>query len=293
MGAADQVLSVQLTMTPETATTLQRETGALEVAQAYVVDSPEMADLANSELRLVKERTAKLKELKAAFVLPAKQIIGSAEALFDPPLAALDAAEKYLKGQLIAYTAEQARIADEARRARDAEERKRRQEAEAKAAAERAKAEEIAREERRKAEEAEKARVAALAEGNAKAAAKAASDAAAAEARGRAAIENAEVKATQIELAAVSMPSTVVVPEAQKLEGFSTRDNWVAELNDSVGEDQATLLIAQALAAGRTELLPLLKRDPAACNRLAKAQKKSMNVPGMRAVNRPVAASRA
>lgn len=293
MGATEQVLSVQLTMTPEIAATLQRESGALEVAQAFRVDSPDMAVFANSELKLVKERTARLKELKAGFVAPAKQIIGNAEALFDPPLAALDAAEKHLKGELTTWTAEQERIADEARRAREAEERKRRQEAEAKAAAERAKAEEIAREERRKAAEAEVARVKALAEGNAKAAAKAASDAAAAEQRGKAAIENAEVKATQIELASVSMPSTVVVPEPQKLEGFSTRDNWVAELNDSVTEDQATLLIAQAIATGRTDLLPLLKRDPAACNRLAKAQKKSMNVPGMRAVNRPIAASRA
>jgi hypothetical protein len=48
--------------------------------------------------------------------------------------------------------------------------------------------------------------------------------------------------------------------------------------------------IATAIAGGRTDLLALFKLDMSAANRLAKAQKKGMKVPGLQAVNRPVAA---
>lgn len=293
MGAADhpQVLSVQLTMTPELAGELQRETGALEVAQAYVVDSPQMAVAANDELKLIKARIVRLKELKAGFVAPAKQIIANAEALFDPPLTALSEGEKYLKLQLTQFTEAEERRAEEARRARETEERRLRQDAERKAASERARAEEVAREERRKAAEAEAVRVKAEAEGNAKAAARAAADAAAAEARANASIENGAAKALQLELSASAAPTTIVVPESTKLEGFSTRDNWTAELDSGLTEDHAKLMIVGAIAGGRHDLAPLLKLDMPAANKLAKALKKSMHAPGLRAVNRPVAAS--
>lgn len=285
-------MSVQLTMTPELATELQRETGALDVARAYVIDSPVMAIEANRELKLVKARVVRLKELKAGFVAPARQIIANAEALFDPAIDANMQAERFLKDQLTVFDQTQQRAAEEGRRKREEEERRARQDAEAKAAGERARAEEAAREERRKAAEAEAARAKAEAEGNARAAAKAAAEAAAARQRADAAIENGERKAQQTELAASAAPTTAVVLEATKLEGFSTRENWVAELAD-VDEDTAKRLVCDAIGSGRVDLLALVKLDMPAANKLAKALKRSMNVPGLRAVNRPVAASRA
>jgi hypothetical protein len=125
MGHADsQVLSVNLTMTPELASELSRETGALEVARAYVVDCSELAVAANNELKACKARTTRLKELKAGFVAPAKQIIANAEALFDPAIEANVAAEAYLKNQLTEFKALEDRRAEEARRARAEEERR-------------------------------------------------------------------------------------------------------------------------------------------------------------------------
>lgn len=285
-----KVLSVALTMTPELNRELVRETGALEVAQAYVVDGAEMAIEANTELKAVKARITRIKELKAGFVAPAKTIIKNAEALFDPAIEALEGAERWLKDQLTRFDAEQKRLADEARRKREDEERRTRQEAEAKAAAERARAEEIAREERRRAEEAEAARKKAEAEGNAKAAAKAAAAAAEARAKEAATLENAERRAQQLELEASAAPTTPA-PAVTKLSGFSTRDNWQGELDD-VDEDTAKRLVCDQIAAGRTELLQLVSLEWPAIHKLAKALRKGMNVQGLRAVNKPVAASR-
>jgi hypothetical protein len=294
MGHADpQVLSVNLTMTPELAGELARETGALAVAQAYVVDCAEMAVAANNELRACKARTTRLRELKAGFVAPAKQIIANAEALFDPAIEANIKAETYLKNQLTEFKMLEDRRAEEARRARVEEERRLRQEAEAKAAAERARAEEQAAAARKLAEEAEAKRLAAIAEGNKRAAAAAAAEKAKQEEKAQAAIETGEAKAQSAVLAASAAPTTTVIPARTELDGFSTRDNWVAELLPDRDEDGVKFEIANAIAGGRTDLLALFKLDMAAANRLAKAQKKAMKVPGLQAVNRPVAASRA
>lgn len=291
-------LSVSLTMTAEQYAELQREQGALDLARAYsIVGTPEerafLAGEANSELRSVKAKIERIKKLKAGFVEPAKQIQRNAEALFDPALEALAASERFLKGQLTDYDTDCKRIADEARRAREAEERAARQKAEQDAAAERARAAEQAAAAQRAARKAEEDRLAALAAGNKRAAAAAAAEQAKQEEKARAAIENGDSKAMEIELSASAAPVTTIVPEPMKIEGFSTRENWVAELAAGKSEEDATYDIAVAVAGGRRDLLPLLKRDAPASNRLAKAQRKNMNVPGLVSVNRPIAASRA
>lgn len=280
-----------LTMTPEVYAELSREQGALEVAQAYTIDSPDMAVECNNELRSIKARLTRIKEIRKGFVEPARQIIANAEALFDPAIKSLESAEGFLKGQLTAWDAEQRRLADEARRQRDAEERKARQEAEAKAAAFRAKAEEEAKEQRRIAQEAERRRAEAEAEGRAKDAAKAAAEAAAAASKADSVIENAEAKAqgAVIEAQAAVAPAA---PAPQKLAGFSARDNWVAELDARATEERAVAAIAAAIAGGRTELVQMLKLDWPALNKTAKAFKASANIPCIVSVNRPVATSR-
>jgi ATPase subunit of ABC transporter with duplicated ATPase domains len=194
---------------------------------------------------------------------------------------------------LTIYDGECKRLADEARRTREAEERRARQEADAKAAAERARAEEQAAAARKLAEEAEAKRVAAVAEGNKRAAAAAAAEKAKQEEQARSVIENGEAKAMELQLAAAAAPTTVVAPEPVKLAGFSTRENWVAEFAAGMREDDVKLALCQAIAGGRPDLLALLAIDMPAANRLAKAQKKNMHAPGLQAVNRPVATSRA
>ena len=86
--------------------------------------------------------------------------------------------------------------------------------------------------------------------------------------------------------------SAPVITATAKVAGFSMRDNWQADFKPGVSEQQAVLEIARAIAAGRTELAPMLAVDMCAAAKLAKALKDAMNVPGLVAVNRPVGASR-
>lgn len=301
-------LVATLVMSPEQFEKLREESTALELARAYKIDPAApledqalIADVANKELKSVKGRIAAIEKIRDAFIAPGLQIIETAKGFFNPPLKALKESEAFLKTELLSYSDRVEAARQEAERARREEERLARQKAEQEAAAARARAEAAAAEQRRKAEEAEAARRKAEQEGNARAAAAAAAAKAKAEEAERAAIENGEAKATQAILTASAQPSTAVAPvEAPKLAGFSTRDNWVAEIAQDVSDESylVRLLVAQIAGVNpaslaRPELLALLAYESKAANKLAKALKSGMNVRGLVARNKPVAASRA
>jgi colicin import membrane protein len=296
MGAADpqvteRPLVATLVMTPALAADLAHEGGALEEAKTYVIDSPEMAQSANVALQDVKRRLKVVEEWYERFTAPLRQLQTTATEFFGPPRTALKAAEAHLKNALQEYqTKEQRRIADERRQAEETA-RKARDEAERKAAAERARAEAAAEESRRKAAEAAAREEAARAAGNARAVAAAAAARAKAEAEAQQRLAEGERKANEAQLAAAALP-VAQVTEATKLVGFSTRENYVAELADGKTEDDAKLLVIQAVASGRQDLAALLSLDLKSANKLAKALKTNFNVPGLKAVNKPVAASR-
>ncbi len=291
-------LSVSLHMDESLSTALQADEAITAMLDSYHVDSLPMAKIANEEMRTSMARIEEIKALKAGFVAPAKQIIANAEALFDPAISARQAFATGLRRKLEAFTVEQKRIADEARMRQEAEDRRLRQEAEAKVAAERAKAEQVAAEQRRQAEAAEEARRKAEAEGNAKEAARAAAESAKMQEKAMATLENADAKAAETMMMA-AQAALPLAPAAEKVAGFSLRDNWKAELLPGKTEEQALVLIVAA-AAGvqaqdlkRVDLLAHLKRDPAAGDRLAKALKGAFNVPGLQSVNRQTSVSRA
>lgn len=288
---ADLPLAVQLTMTESTQATLRQHEGAVEIANAYDIDSHDMAVAANDELKNFKAAAKKLEEMRKGFVAPAMQIVEHARSMFNPAIQALEEAEVILKGKLRAYQIEQEKIAQAARREAEEAERKARQEAEQKAAAERARAEEQSREAKRKADEAEAARKQAEAEGNARAAAAAAAEAARQQEKAAAAIENGEARAQQVQLTAAAMPAPAPIPQPTKLAGLSVRDDWRAELAPNTDEATAIQAIAAALPA-RPELIALLKLDLSAGSKMAKALKDHFNVPGLQAVNRQQVASR-
>ncbi|MCA3109864.1 MAG: hypothetical protein ING91_19325 [Rhodocyclaceae bacterium] len=287
------ILKAELQPTPEMTTMLASTAEAvIDDANALVVDSATMADIANDEMRQAKAQAKRLKELRDLFVAPAKQIIDTADGMFKPRMEALLKAEGIYKAKLLEWTAEQRRLADEARRKAEAEARRQREEAEARAAAERARAEQVAAQKRREAEEAEKARQQAEAEGNKRAAQAAAANAAKLEEEARQAAGRAEAKIAEVTLtAAAAAPVVAAVQTAPA--GFSARKNWVAELENDVTAERAVQMIAKAIAEGRNELITLLKLDMSAATKLAKAQEQHMSVPGLRAVNRPIATSRA
>lgn len=284
-------MNVSLVMTPAMYSNLQREQGALSVAEAYEIDSPDMAVAANSELTSVKARLKQVTIWRDGFVDPAKQIIENAKSLFNPALDALKLAEGTLKARLMAWQDKETKRIDDARRAQEEIERKARQKAEQEAAAARAKAEQEAADARRKAQEAEQARVKAEAEGNAAAAKAAAAEAAKQSEKALAAVENGEAKAQATEMAAAAAVTVPVEIAPAKLDGFSTRENWIAELQFR-DDESATVALIAAILPQRPDLISLLKLDMTAANKLAKAQKKHFNVPGLNAINKPVAASR-
>lgn len=261
--------------------------GALIEAEAWTVDSNEMAQLAAEQRKAWATRIDQVKALQADFIEPAKTFMAKIKEncakWFAPALTDLEAGRDLLGRKLLAWDkAETDRIAAEKAKI-EAENRRIRQEAEAKAAAERARAEEQAREQRRREQEALEAQRKAIAEGNAKAAAKAAAEAAKAQEAARAAVENGNAKAQQAELEAAARASAAPIPEAVKIEGSSVKANWVAVLADGYTEDRALLEICKAIAAGRSDLMALVKVDTAArgpLNKLAAALKKAMNVPG-------------
>lgn len=308
---------------------LARPAGALIVAQAYEVDCAEMAQSLANERITWAQRIDAIEALEEDFMSPVKQAVKDMKAKvvrwFGPTKADYVAARDLAGQKLLAWDQqEKARMARE-QAERDALARRLRQEAEAKAAAELAKAEEAAREARQRAAaaEAERARQAAEAErlrseGDAKAAAEAErkAKAAAAEAakqseREVAASQNGAAKAASIHLeAAAAASSHAPVLEAVKIAGQSTKENWVAVLQEGFSDESAKLQIVLAIAGVymnddgkitfdparmRDDLLALLTVDTAAkgpLNKLAAAQKAHMRVPGYRAENQPTLAGK-
>lgn len=294
MGAPEPLpLQVTLQLDESMRQHLAEAHGVVALAESYVVDSAPMAAAANTELRGIKLRRGRIEAMKKDFVRPAKDIIANAEKWFAPSLEAHDKAEAIIKGKLADFTRKEAERVAAERRAQEEAERRAREEADRKAAAERARAEAAAAEARRKAAEAAERERRAREEGNARAAAAAAAKRAQLEEEERQRLAEGERKAAEAQLAAAAAAqNTAPVREAEKVEGFSMRDNWIAELAPGKTEDEAKALVVRAVAGGRDDLLSLLKLDLSAAAKLAKALKKNFNVPGLQAVNKPVPVSR-
>jgi hypothetical protein len=241
--------------------------GAAAEAEAWEIDSNEMAQLAADQRKSWAKRIDQVKALEKDFMEPAKTFMASikerCEKWFAPALTDLENGRTILGNKMLSWDAKERARIDAERRRIEEEQRKIRQEAERKAAEARAKAEQQAQEKRRQEMEAQAAQEKAIREGNAKAAAEAAQAA-------------ARVNAFE-------------APVAVKIEGSTVRENWVAVLEPGYDEDMALLAICNAIITNnRRDLLALLKIDTAprgALNKLASAQKKLMTVPGYVAQN--------
>lgn len=270
------------------------EVGAIvTAAESYVIDCPEVASLANEELRAVITRKERIEAMRKDFVTPAQQIIENAKKWFSPSIDACVRAEAILKGKLSAWMGEQKRIADEHRRAAEAEARRLREDAERKAAAERARAEEAAAEARRKAADAAERERKAREEGNARGVAAAVAERARREEEERQRRAEGERRAQELEMAAAAAAPTTPTPEPTKVDGFSMRKNWIAELAPDCNESDAKLKIVMQIAKeARWDQLALLAIDWKCANKLAKALEDKFNVPGLKARNNPISTSR-
>lgn len=179
--------------------TQEREAQAiLDVAKAYVIDSPEMASAAAEELGQIKAKQKKLDDLRMSMTRPLDEAKKRIMDLFRKPQELLASAETTIKGAIGVYQAEERRKAEELRKA----------------------AEEVARKERELL--AEEARQAAEA---AKAAAAAGDEEAAAQASMQAAVLAAEAEV-------VEHFAPAVVEQPAKLAGISSRTDWDFEITD-------------------------------------------------------------
>lgn len=286
----------------------------VEEANGLEIDSPPMAEYANTLLRDVKERKTRIQAMHDDIVGPIRLALNNAMKWFKPSLESFDVAEGIIKRKLQDFARKEGERIAELERARKAAERAAREEAERQAAAARARAEEAARQEREKsaAAEAERKRLEeaaakARAEGDAKAAAEAdrqakakAAEAAQRDERERQQREAAEREAERIlmDAAARAQAAAKTVHTATKIAGFTQRKNWIAELDDDTTEVQAVEKIVCAIAGvdklpeARKDLLALLALDMKSARARAKALEERFSVPGMRARNNPIASSK-
>ena len=263
-------LTAEVKLTPEITRQLASSISELALAKECfpIIDSPDVADLAGQHLVGLRTRYKLLDEMRKAITRPAREIIDTAQSWFMPGLNANKEADGYISGKLSGWELEQRRQAEDALRKAQEAARAERARAEAALAAERAKAEAEAR--RLEAE------------------AKNAADAQAA-AKARVLAENAALAAeaaaqAQQELALAPLAVTVV-EDPRGIAGIGMADHWDAE--PVVSWDHAKAQIAAACGQ-RPEFLALLEVDQAAVRKLAAALKMAFNIPGLRAVNRPV-----
>jgi molybdenum-dependent DNA-binding transcriptional regulator ModE len=105
----------------------------LEAATAFEIATPEQAQFAGADLRAIKLFTKQVEEKETAITGPINQAHKEVKAHFKPVRDWLAEAERILKGKLLAYQADQERVASEARAKAEAEAAKARERLERKA----------------------------------------------------------------------------------------------------------------------------------------------------------------
>jgi hypothetical protein len=134
--------------TPDTAQINTKTDDFVGIAEAMVIDSPEMLDFANGELEKVKAQIKALDAQHGELKSPVLELGRKIDGMFFPAIRTLQTVEKTYKGKIGPYILEQQRIAQEEQRRRDAEAERERRRVQKEAAA----AERQAAEQRRQAE---------------------------------------------------------------------------------------------------------------------------------------------
>lgn len=248
---------------------LSRETqGELGMARTMVINSPQMFELAATDLKRIKARIVALEETRKAITRPLDEAKSNVMELFRIPVETLKSAEGALKQSMLTYTQEQQRIAAEQQRLVEEAARKER--------------ERMAAEARRLEQEA------------AVAAAEAAQAASQQDTDPIAAIEAEQrterAAALQMEAQAVAATAEMIVAPkvdvaAPVVKGISTRKTYTAEVVDIVA-------LCRHIAE-HPEHQNLVKADTTALKQMATALKENMNIPGVKLViNESLAARR-
>lgn len=282
-----------------------------EFAAVLTIDSPDMLQLASDELGKVTKLRKELEEVRFSMTRPLDAAKKAIMDFFRPADAFAEQAERAIKGEIARYSTEQERLRREAERKAElerqrlaAEQERLRREAEVEATRQRQEAEREATRQREEAEKAAQATVEAarreaeaLVENGDVAAAEQVLERAEGDANAiqtQAAVQTAQMleRAEEDAAAMQSLVATapapvarVVVPPAVKVQGLSMRENWKAEVIDLDA-------VITAAAAGDANARGILQVNQTALNGLARSLKAQLRVPGVRAFDEPVVASR-
>lgn len=252
--------------------TLQKSAqDALSSAKAYVIDSPEMYQLAADELQQIKTLQKNVESQRTNITGPMNTALKAVNALFKAPAEWLDQAESVLKRAMLTYQQEEQRKQREEQQRREREAAAERARVEEAAAAERVKAEQEAQALRQRAEQAQQT-------GDVEAAARLSTQAEAREEQGAMVVQ--ELVQTK-EL--ISAP--VVEKAIPKVSGLSTRKVWKVEITDK--------LAFVKYIAEHPEYLELVEPNTPAVNKLGLALKKACPIAGIRVFEDEQLASRA
>ena len=259
---------------------------SLVVAQAYAITCAEDCQDAVTERNANLREINSLEKLMEHVLAPFKDGVDRVRGIFKPGIERRKESVKLLNSRIVEWTtAEERRVATE-NAAREDEARRIRQKAAQEAAAIEAKAREEIAQKQRLAREQEELRQKAVLEGNARAAREAAERKARLDEQALAAVESSAAKAQQTLLeATAAVPAPIVETTAPT--GNVMRDKWVAELKPGLTEDQAKALIVAGVGS-RPELLGLLLINEKAIRKQAESLHAAMDIPGYRAVNRPI-----
>ena len=237
----------------EAAQAAQIAESSYEIALNIEIDSAEMLAIASDELREINGKRKQLEELRFTLTRPLDASKKRIMDLFRAPTERLEQAETLLRKGVLTYQQAERAKADAIRRAQELA-----------IAAERAEADRQARE----AEDAERA---------ARAAAQAATTAAARHAAQQAAAEAAAAReAAQERVELADSAPALLVAQAPKAEGLSTRQTWKAEVTD------INALIDAAAKPGNEHLRAFLIADTKALAQAAKAMRAQARIPGVR-----------
>lgn len=279
---SEQQQQLVTTPPPEVSKAQKQAESMFSMAEAYVVDSTEMYELAGSELQAIQDRHKAIEAqrvyLKEPFLEGGRRI----DAFFKGPLDRLSEAGALLKQRMLTFKKSEDEKLAKAKREAEERARKEREELERQRRAAEEEQRRIAEQSRRDREEA--ARKAAEAR---KAGDEAAARQAEAESRERqrlaeleeqAAADAARDAAEQVELAEIA-PVTVPTVEAPKASGISTRHNWKAEVTDL-----HALITAAAAGIARNDptMAAYLVADTKALGQVARALKNKARIPGVR-----------
>jgi colicin import membrane protein len=254
----------------------QRAQRALANAKDFTVDSQELLDAAGDDLRAVKTLAAQVEEQRTSITVPLNTALKAVNDLFRPAKTYLDEAERVLKGAMVTYTDEQARIAREARQRAEEEARKERERLDA----ERREQERLARVAAEQAAAAQREAAEATARGDAAAAA--AAEEAQRKASAAAAAAEAQAQAAEVTAAVVAVPPAA--EPARKVAGISTSKTVDFEVND--------LHALVKHIAEHPELLTLVTADAVKLRAYVRSMGLNTKLPGVRVFDKTVMAAR-